>query len=187
MSQNTGSEPALVIAVGGGSGSGKTTFACRLKNALTEKTKIISLDAYYRDTLPRLLSPLNGKIYDDWNCPEAIDLDRVLEEIDRSLTEQEFLIVEGIGALYYTELLKRADVKLFIDLPAPERMMRRVRRNRQGGLSLEEITEYYLNAASVQEQKYCLPTREAAEIILNGRHFDTAVSMIALYAKSRGR
>jgi Uridine kinase len=55
------------------------------------------------------------------------------------------IIIEGLLALWDKELYNRFDLKIFVDCKADERIVRRVQRNLQRGLSFEEITNVYLD------------------------------------------
>ena len=61
----------LVIGISGGSGSGKSHF-CRefIKEYGSGNVILISADHYFKKELPKMISPLTQKEYDDWNSPE---------------------------------------------------------------------------------------------------------------------
>jgi uridine kinase len=143
--KNNGNKPVLVV-ICGGSGSGKTTVA----KLITQKIKsglsscIVSLDNFY---LP------SYKIKtDNFDIPEALDWDLVnltlaplLERkatkcpiysfIKRDYTEFkeikpcDVIIVEGILSLTNQQLRDQADIKIYVEVPDDERLIRRLLRD----------------------------------------------------------
>src|SRR5687768_5654055 len=118
----------FMVAVSGGSGSGKTTFVRRLWSRLeAEQPLVLSIDHYYRD-LSHLTLEERGQVnFDD---PDAIERDLLHEQIsllrngvsvDRPtydfashtripqterLGPSSIIIVDGIFSLCYPELYK---------------------------------------------------------------------------------
>ena len=175
----------FIVTIAGGSGSGKSTFAQALVEQLTPmKVSVISTDTFFkRGALPKMVSPRSGQVLDDWNSPESISIEGLMEALRTQIDEKEHdvIIVEGIGALYFQELLDIADLKLFMDLDVDERMYRRIKRNMvTRGLSMEEIADYFLDAAKHSEAKNFLPTTRNADLIIHGdRDFARIAGMIA--------
>lgn len=103
----------FIIGIAGGSGSGKSTLAGLLKDALMDlNVGIISTDGFSRPQLPRMISPVSGKEYEDWNSPESLDYDRLHQVIqDKIFTAgHDVLIVEGMSVLYFPEIRKILDL-----------------------------------------------------------------------------
>ncbi len=163
----------LTIGVAGGSGSGKSTFAKLLVEKLRPiKTVLISTDGFFRRPLPKMISPATGREYEDWNSPDSIDSEKVIDAVRQSrleASEAQVVIVEGLSVLYFPELLELLDLKIFIDLDSDERMYRRIKRNMaMWGVPMEEVADYYLEAAKFGEEKHFLPTKRNADLVLNG-------------------
>ena len=174
----------LIIGIAGGSGCGKSTFAKSLEKALINyKTKRIKMDDYYYyGHLPQMTSPVTQCLDADWNHPDSIDFKKPLNLI-KTLKEErsnDVIIVEGAFLYCYDEMLPFFDLKVFIDLDADTRMYRRIKRNtnnfkgQEGESNVDFQFEYYLNFAKFQEQKYSLPSKIYADIILNGNKLDGA-------------
>ena len=182
-------QKTLVIGIAGGSGSGKSTFAKLLAEKLQPlKTVSISTDGFFRRPLPKMISPVSGKEYEDWNCPESIDSRRLIETVEQARLEgPQVVLVEGLSVLYFPELVKLLDLKIVIDLDSDQRMYRRIRRNMaMWNVSMEEVAEYYLEAAKWEEGKYYLPTRDKADLILNGGpDFGKTASIVACWVREQ--
>ena len=86
-----------MIGVSGGSGSGKSHF-CRefIKKYESGNVILISADHYFKKELPKMISPLTQKEYDDWNSPESLDYDALMADVKRALEKApDILIIEG--------------------------------------------------------------------------------------------
>ena len=66
----------IIIGVSGGSGSGKSCF-CKQFVKLYKKNEVILIcaDRYFKNKLPKMISPLTQREYDDWNSLESVDYD----------------------------------------------------------------------------------------------------------------
>lgn len=180
----------LAIGIAGGTGSGKSTLAENLKKALSGlDIAVLSTDGFYKKELPSMVSPLSGKQYEDWNSPESFDILPMTEAVRRELDAgHDALIVEGISVLYFPDIRDLLDLKLFVELDSDERMYRRIRRNMQWGLELDEVAQYFLESAKHMESRNFLPTRVYADIIVNGNHLDgPALDMLANWAAAKAR
>ena len=74
----TTNEKPLVIGFCGGTGSGKTTLAKRLHDAIGGEALIISMDAYYKHN-PDMPFEERAKI--NYDHPSAFDVDLMLEQL----------------------------------------------------------------------------------------------------------
>ena len=183
----------VVIGIAGGSGSGKSTFAKLLAERLAPvKTAMISTDGFFRRPLPKMVSPSSGKEYEDWNSPESIDSGKLIETVRQSRREEndaQVVIVEGLSVLYFPELEELMELKIFIDLDSDERMYRRIKRNmKMWGVPMEEVADYYLESAKFGEERYFLPTRSKADLVLNGgRDFEKSLSVVEAWVREKIR
>jgi uridine kinase len=171
----------LVIGIAGGSGSGKSTFCNILKKQLTDKKVfVINMDNYFKNPIPKMTSPITQRMDEDWNNPHSIDYEKPLE-ILRTLKSDgsyDIIIIEGILLFCYDEIRELLDLKIFIELDSDERMFRRIKRNtgnftnRDGYKGIDYQSSYYLHFAKYQEQKFSLPSKVHADVILNGNKLD---------------
>jgi len=155
-----------IIGVAGGTASGKTTFVNEVMSGLsTEDLGLIAQDAYYKD---------NSHLTFDQRCllnydhPEAIDFDLMVEQIkalkagasiDQPVYDYKFhnrtketlpitpkavFIIEGILVLHHKALRDLMDLKIFVDAPGDQRLMRRMKRDMaERGRDLDEVMQRY--------------------------------------------
>ncbi len=196
---------SLLVGIAGGTASGKSRFAAALAQALAEgrpplSAQIIPSDHYFRNhdpAGPKVTLP-SGEAYFDYNHPDAVDHARLAADLDR-LSQGEgapdVLIVEGLMILYAPLIRERLDLRLFIELEADERALRRLVRNLgQDPIDLEKgrwIADYYTVSARVGHIRYVEPSRVYADLILRGDgDFGRLAPMVAavvrdLYARKR--
>ena len=165
-----------VIGIAGGSASGKTTLCEQLKNALTgHKLATLHMDHYYRpsDIRPPIPAPITKKLYQDDNHPTAIDLPKLKQDLSEAIArgEADIIIVEGLFTLYDDDICGMLDLKLYVECRADERIVRRIKRNLNFGLSFDEISDVYLDMVRYRHDEYVEPSKWKADLIINGSHF----------------
>ena len=140
----------LVIGVAGGSGSGKSTLAKHIAGALEGySVTTIPMDRYFLKVKPKMVAPYTGLTYEDHNHPESFDLDGLVRDLDALLAQNrppQVVIVEGLLTLYEPSIRSRLDLKIFLDVQADERIVRRLRRNMAHGLPFDDIAAFYLDS-----------------------------------------
>lgn len=183
-------EKAYVIGIAGGSASGKSTLADALQKSLEGlRIKAIHMDHYFKPSEERPFSeaPITGAMFVDDNHPETVDLPQLRKDLHRVINENEYdvLIVEGLLTLYDKEIYRMLDLKLFVDCRCDERIVRRLRRNMQWGLSFDEISDVYLDLVRYRHDEYVEPSKWRADFILNGSSpSDRALAIVSAYIKS---
>ena len=70
----------MVIGICGGSGSGKSTVALRIVDALRDRIVYIQQDSYYKD-LSSIPVGERGQL--NFDHPDAVDLDMMMEHVRR--------------------------------------------------------------------------------------------------------
>ncbi len=187
---------SFIIGIAGGSASGKSTFCDALVQELTGSTlalsaAVISTDGYFlsHDVIPRFVSPTRGEALPDYNRPDSLNLDRLLCDLDTQRgapTRPDVLLVEGLTVLHLPEIRERLDLRLFVELDADQRALRRMVRNLGHDYdpiadgSAEGIANYFLELAKVGHEKYVEPSRRFADLILRGDgNFRRSAEMVA--------
>lgn len=160
----------ILIGVTGGSGSGKTTFSHKLAKSLVGlNVKTISTDDYFKKVKSQVKAPYNGRQYDDYDHPSSVDIEKLTSDIQDSVSSNMFdvVIVEGLMALYFKEIREKLDLKIFVDCPSDERLVRRLKRDLNEE-SFEDITAEYLDLVRHRHNEFIEPTKWYADVIING-------------------
>lgn len=193
---------SIIIGIAGGTGSGKSTFTNRLKNEFGDRIAVIYHDNYYRchDDIP----PEERK-YINYDHPDALETDFLIEHLkilkngepikcpvydfsvhNRSsqtigIIPKKVMIVEGILVLQNEELRNMFDIKVFVDADADERIIRRMMRDiRERGRDMEGVAEQYLSTVKKMHYLYVEPTKEYADIVINGGLNEVAYRLMKL-------
>jgi uridine kinase len=186
-SENPAAE--LVLAVAGGSGSGKTLFARALAARLAPKSvAVISEDDYYR----RIDDPDIDPRQFDFDAPSAFDhalLARHLAELRRGRAIQkpvysfrihaplkrrvraasaQVVIVEGLHVLHDVGVRAQVDLSIFLEVDDDIRFIRRLLRDtRERGRSVKSVADQYLATVKPAHQRYVAPARASADLVLS--------------------
>lgn len=200
---------AVVVLIGGGSSSGKTTIARELESELSSfRVLRLSFDNYYHD-----LSHLSEEEIGEYNFdhPDALDCKRLLSDLESISAGRELqlplynfithsreqgepikepvdiVIIEGIFALYFEELKRLAELRVFVETDSDIRLIRRIRRDiKERGFSLEEVLTQYERVVKPMFEQYIEPTRRESDLILHGtKLFTRPVKMIRGYMLTR--
>lgn len=179
----------LVVGVAGGSGSGKTTIARALSDALGPKhVALIEQDCYYRDQSH--LTP-DERAKTNFDHPDAIDLallamhvdslragnaiDKPRYDFERHVREpvtdriepRGVILVEGILVLADAALRKRMHLKLFVDTDPDIRVFRRIRRDLEHrGRTFGQIREQYYETVRPMHLAFVEPSKRHADVII---------------------
>lgn len=190
---NTLEAKPVAVGIAGGTASGKTTLAERLAATLQPLTaRIYHMDRYFKDVRPQTQAPLSGKWYEDHNHPDSFELTRLRQDLAEILKPSAggagqppaIVIVEGLMTLQDEAVRGMLDLKIFVDAQADERIVRRLRRNMDRGLSFDEIADFYLDSVRYRHQEFVEPSRWHADIVVNGSAAgDRAVDVVASWIR----
>jgi len=179
----------LIIGIAGGSGSGKTTVVKKIiKRLPKDSVAVVSQDAYYFDN-GHLSKEEKLKI--NFDHPNSIEWDLLNSDVDKlrngkniempiytyvtcgrsketiSVTPRKVVIVEGILIFTNPELLKRLDIKVFVDADGDERLMRIINRDMmERGRSLKAALAHYNKYVRPMHLQFIEPTKRYADIII---------------------
>ncbi len=199
----------LIIGIAGGSGSGKTTVARRVADALEHASvAFIDMDAYYRNFTS--LSAEERK-HVNWDHPDAFDLDLFATQMSalaagrtiekpvydfvthgrRDATERvepaDVIVIDGILLFVDRRLRELCDVKVYVDADADIRLIRRIERDLVArGRPLEEILNQYLTTVRPMHLEFVEPSKRWADVIVpQGGHNVVATEMIVAKIQRR--
>ncbi len=179
----------LIIGIAGGSGSGKTTVVKEIIKRLPDNSvAVVSQDAYYYDN-GHLSKEEKLKI--NFDHPNSIEWDLLNSDLDRlkagkniempiysyvtcgrseetiTVEPKKVVIVEGILIFTNPELVKRLNIKVFVDADADERLMRIINRDMmERGRSLQAALDHYSNYVRPMHLQFIEPTKRYADIII---------------------
>lgn len=198
----------LVLGIAGGSGSGKSTIARAILEALPDQAVLLEQDHYYR---PQGHLPRAEREKVNYDHPDALEMELLLEHVDalragRGIVRPTYdfaqhdrapegipvnpapvIVVEGILVLADERLRARFDVKLFVDTDADIRLMRRVRRDlEQRGRTFAQIRKQYYETVRPMHLAFVEPSKRFADVIVpEGGENKVAVDLILGHVKSR--
>ena len=192
---------SVVIGVSGGSASGKTTVANRLKEVCHDSVELLSHDFYY---FPHDDLTMEERAKFNYDHPNAFDTERLIEDI-RSLKQgksierpvysytkhtrldetvkvnpAKVIIVEGFLIFENSDLRDLLDIKVFVDADADERLIRRIIRDvNERGRSLESVIMQYTNTVKPMHEQFVEPYKKYADLIIpRGGLNDVAIEML---------
>ncbi len=192
----------LLVGVAGGSGSGKTTIARSIVEALpSQHVASIEHDAYYRD-LSHLSQEERARI--NFDHPDSLDNDLFIAHLDAlkagrgvdkprydfsrhvreaatdRLEPTPIIVVEGILVLALEQIRTRLDVKLYVDTDADIRLMRRIRRDLEHrGRTFAQVRAQYNETVRPMHMAFVEPSKRFADVIIpEGGHNRVAREMI---------
>lgn len=204
-----GVERLILIGIGGGTGSGKTTVARRIVQHLgEEKCAILPMDNYYRDMS---LIPLEERRRVNYDHPDVIEHQLLVEHLRKlldgqtvqiptydfvtytrksetiSFSPKRVVLVEGIFALYYEKLRGLYELSVYVDAESDIRFIRRLVRDiKERGRSVENVVSQYLETVKPMHDAYVEPTKRYADIIVpKGGYNDRAIEVVVNYITKR--
>lgn len=178
----------IVIGIAGGSESGKTTLAHKLKDALGDDIVLLCHDFYYKahDDMP-----FEERQKLNFDHPDAFDTDLLIEDIRAlkrgesilhpiySFTEHTRLpqrvrvdparvvIVEGILIFENRQLRDEMDIKVFVDTDADIRLIRRLLRDvKERGRTLDSVVSQYMSTVKPMHEQFVEPSKRNVDIII---------------------
>ena len=192
----------LIIGIAGGTGSGKTTVAKKIAQALPQASvAFLDMDGYYRNFAHL---PMDERREINWDHPEAFDLDLFVSHLQQlargepvekpvydftthlrssrteRITPADVIVVDGILLFVDERVRALCDVKVFVDADPDIRLVRRIQRDMsERDRPLEEILQQYLTTVRPMQQQFVEPSKRYADIILpRGGENAVAIEMI---------
>ncbi len=188
-----------LIAIAGGSGSGKTYWVNKVKSLLDEtKLLVIPLDNYYRD---QSHLTFEERVKQNYDHPDSFDFGLLLDQLSElkkgksiemprydfaqhtrkkeavEIEPKEIIIIEGILTLEYQQIRNLADLKLFIETPDDIKLIRRLKRDtKERGRTMESVLEQYFDTVRPMFMKYILPTKEFADVVIDGTSYNETLT-----------
>ena len=181
----------ILIGIAGGTGSGKTTIAERIVEAMgKEHAVVIPQDAYYRDRSPLSVADREKINYDH---PSAFDEPLLIAHLRQLrsgrpiprlsydyathirvdtgeiIQPKSILVLEGIMALHDRALRALMDLKVYVDADPDVRFIRRLKRDLiERGRTVESVVEQYLAFARPMHKAFVEPSKRYADLVVSG-------------------
>lgn len=179
----------LIIGVGGGSGSGKTTVVKHILNSIGEENiRLLQHDSYYRD-LSHL--PLEKRKKQNLDHPSSLETELMIRHVEAlkngyqvdvpvydfaahtrsdetiKVAPKEIILLDGILIFTEPELRKQMDIKLFVDTDDDVRLLRRIKRDiMERGRDLEGVMKQYELYVRPMHLEFVEPSKRYADIII---------------------
>jgi uridine kinase len=185
------SSQPFIVAITGGSGSGKTTTAGQLLDLLKPLTaQLISQDDYYKNS--KALPDFDPATY-DFDTPDARDHELLAahlkelraghaievpvydftihgrREATQHVVPGDVIILEGTHTLCDAAIYDLCDLKVFVDTPDDIRLLRRLLRDiHERGRTPETVANQYLATVRPAYERWTGPSRLNADLIVSG-------------------
>ncbi len=199
----------LVVGISGGTGSGKSTVAGEILRALgSETAQLLHQDSYYLD---RSSLPVAKRGSINFDHPDAFDWPLLRKHVHvlceggtiqkpiydfhshtrlretSTFDARPVLLMEGILVLADPELRSMMDIKLFVDVEADIRLIRRLERDmRERGRSLESVMDQYMTSVRPMHQEFVEPSKHHADIIIpQGGYNRVALDLVIAGIRAR--
>lgn len=192
---------SYIIGIAGGSGSGKTTIANKIRAQLDTHVLYIPHDRYYKAQDEKTMAE---RVKTNYDHPQALETDLLIQHLEELLkgnsvempqydfthhTRQKectiekpspLILIEGILLFENEQLRDLCDLKAYIDVPADIRILRRIKRDiLERGRTIEMCTDQYLAFTRPMHEQFVEPTKGFADIIIpNSGNSDKGVQTI---------
>lgn len=200
-------EKRIVLGIAGGTGSGKTTLAKGIKEALGDEAVLLCHDFYYHKNE---YMPYEERCKLNYDHPKSLETDLLIkhikqlkdnENIERpvysfvthtrleetiTVKPAKVIIVEGVLLFENPELRDIMDIKVYVDTDSDIRLARRIRRDvNERGRSLDSVLDQYIGTVKPMHEQFVEFSRKYADVIIpEGGYNQVVLSMITDRLKS---
>ncbi len=194
-----------IIAIGGGSGSGKTTIVRKISEIVSD-FNFIPQDNYYKSA--EYINNNNITAF-NFDHPEAFDNELLYEQLKNlksgksilmpqydfvhhrrkeetvSLEPKRLIIFEGIMVYFDAKIRSLFDLKLYVDTPDDIRFIRRLERDvKERGRTVDSVIEQYMQVVRPGHYEFIEPTKIYADLIIpEGGFNDNALKVLIPFMK----
>ena len=193
----------LVIGICGGTGSGKTTVVNKILDILpANHVAILSQDSYYKDNSN---ISIEERKHINFDHPNSIEFDLLFHQINElkngnniemhiysymtctrssetiPIQSKEVILVEGILLFSDERIRNICNVKVFVDAPPDERLLRVIKRDIiERGRNVQQTLDRYIDTVKPMHEQFIEPTKRFADIIVPlGGENTVAINILA--------
>lgn len=197
----------LIIAISGGSASGKSTVVHEIVEKLQSvDISVICHDDYYKD---QSHLTMDERIQTNYDHPSSLDNELFIEHLHLlmegktiekpiydfvnhnrkketiTIKPTKVIFIEGILVLEEKKIRDCADVKIFVKSDEDIRFIRRLKRDiEERGRTLDAVINQYLSTVKPMFNKFVNPSSRYADIIIpNDNKHDVAVDFLVAKIK----
>jgi uridine kinase len=195
------------LGIAGGTGSGKTTVAEAILEAVgAQRIAFLAADSYYLDVAWQNEAHLLGHNFDH---PSALDISLLATHIGqlkngcpidapvydfvhhrrssecRRIESRPVVLVEGILLLALPEIRELLDIRVFVDTDADVRLIRRIRRDlSERGRSIQDVLRQYEETVRPMHLEFVEPSKRWAHVIIpEGGYNDKALALVVAHVE----
>jgi uridine kinase len=196
-----------VLGVAGGTGSGKTTVARAIVEAVgADRITLIEQDSYYSDVDWRSETEL---LHHNFDHPSALDNELLVAHLaalkaghpvevpiydfvrhrrtnrTKRVMPQPVIVLEGILIFVEPNLRELLDFKIYVDTDADLRLIRRLGRDMsERGRSVQDVLRQYLETVRPMHLEFVEPSKRWADIIIpEGGENKVALEMVVAHVQ----
>ena len=197
----------LIIAISGGSASGKSTVVSEIVEKLQSvDISVICHDDYYKD---QSHLTMEERIKTNYDHPSSLDNELFVKHLHLlmegksiekpiydfvthnrkketvTIKPTKVIFIEGILVLEERQIRECADVKIFVKSDEDIRFIRRLKRDiEERGRSMDAVINQYLSTVKPMFNKFVNPSSRYADIIIpNDNKHDVAVDFLVAKIK----
>lgn len=173
----------MIVAIAGGTGSGKTTVSKALKESYHQRFKknimVVSMDNYYKNE--------NHEKFDNYDHPNAFNMDLLYDDlytflstgtivkrsydyvtkksrIAGSRSNVKIIILEGLYPFYEKKIRDICNLKLYLDVNESVRLQRRISRDlKERNISEKENMKMIDGFVKQMHEKYVIKQKDMAD------------------------
>lgn len=179
---------SYLIGIAGPSGAGKSYLAQHLAERL--HAPVLALDHYYRDLSHLSLAERAAANFDE---PAAVEHQLLLSHVHDlyhgksvelptydfsqhtrtghtvTFGPAQFIVIEGLFTLHWPELRSLLGTRVYVEMSGEVCLQRRQERDvRERGRTPESVIEQFRRTVAPMAERYVLPTRAHAEVVVQG-------------------
>ena len=193
---------SFLVGIAGGTGSGKTTVARKLVEALpAEEVVLLQHDSYYRSRTDLTFSEREQLNFDH---PSSLQSELLLAHLKQLVDGQAVsvpvydyathlrktetrlvapatvVIVEGILLFSEPDLRQLFDLKIYVDTDADMRVLRRIERDlSERRRSFAQVRDQYFETVRPMHLQFVEPSKRYADVIIpEGGHNQVALDLV---------